>query len=85
MLFRSAAGHDTCPDDGTVVLQGDDPDSPLDLTGLGEPPYAHRVLLRLDGTAYAGTARWPDDLSPAMSNQLGLTWSPPLPAWGANR
>ena len=76
-----ASRDDACPWDGMVVLAGEHPDKALDLPDLGEPPYAYEVLLTLDGHEYVGTGQWPDDLTPAMSNQLRLTWSPPLPAW----
>ena len=80
----SASRDDLCPDDGTIYLAGKHPNEALDLPDLGEPPYAYEVLLTLDGNEYVGTGQWPDDLAPATSNQLALTWSPPLPAWNGS-
>lgn len=76
-----ATHDDECPLDGTIALAGEHPNRAIDLSDLGDPPFLHEVLLSLDGKQYVGTGQWPDDLTPAMSNQLRLTWSPPLPAW----
>jgi len=72
---------DSCPRDGVVHLEGEHPTEELELPALGEPPYDYSLRLVLDGTEYVGTARWPDDLDPPTSNEVLLTWSPPLPAW----
>ena len=77
----SLSDGDACPRDGTISLVGQHPNRAADLPDLGEPPYAYEVSLTLDGKDHVGTGKWPDDLHPAMSNQLALTWTPPLPTW----
>lgn len=76
---------DDCPDDGTIAMISEHPNKLIDLPDLGDPPYGYEVLLTLDGRQHVGTGRWPDDLAPAMSNQLRLAWSPPLPGWTGER
>lgn len=77
----SVSGEDACPRDGTIALAGDHQNKPVALPDLGEPPYSYKVSLTLDGKDHVGTGQWPDDLHPATSNQLALTWAPPLPTW----
>jgi hypothetical protein len=73
---RDGAGGG-CVARGSVALSAPAPRGRV-VEEVGRPPYALRVELDLDGTRYAATATWPDDVE--SSSSIPLRFAPPLPA-----
>lgn len=82
--FALAQGEDDCAADGLVTFGPSATPEEPDVVGDG--PFAYRLDVVLDGTAYVGEASWPDDLeSPGNSDVLVTSWEPPLPTGLAGR
>lgn len=78
ITFDAIPSPDACLGAGAISFNGPH-DQARQAAALGDFPFTIKVQLTLDGTAYVGTATYPDDEIDDHGPYVALDFDPPLP------